>query len=44
VGRRYYRRVVHYGGDFPIRIDTLGYRIELTPPIPVEVLRGRIHR
>ena len=39
-----YHRIVRHGGAFPIAIDTLGYRIELVPPIPVEVLRGRIHR
>jgi hypothetical protein len=40
----YYRRIVRYGGRFPIAIDSLGYRIELVPPIPVDVLPGRIHR
>ncbi|HEU4727916.1 MAG TPA: peptidoglycan-binding domain-containing protein [Kofleriaceae bacterium] len=40
----YYRRVVQYHGQFPLAIDTLGYRIELIGPIPVEVLPGRIHR
>ncbi|HUJ61410.1 MAG TPA: peptidoglycan-binding domain-containing protein [Kofleriaceae bacterium] len=40
----YYRRVVRHGGAFPLKIDSLGYRIELEPPIPVEVLAGRIHR
>jgi hypothetical protein len=40
----YYRRVVRYGGSFPIAIDSLGYRIELVPPIPVDVLLGQIHR
>ncbi|HEX8106511.1 MAG TPA: hypothetical protein VF516_02235, partial [Kofleriaceae bacterium] len=40
----YYRRVVRYGASFPIAIDSLGYRIELVPPIPVDVLPGRIHR
>jgi len=39
-----YRRIVRYGGAFPVAIDTLGYRIELTAPIPVDVLPGRIHR
>jgi hypothetical protein len=39
----YYRRVVRFGGAFPLRIDTLGYRIELTPPIPVDVLPGQVH-
>lgn len=40
----YYRRIVRYRGTFPIAIDTLGYRIELVPPIPVTVLPGRVHR
>lgn len=40
----YYRRVVRHGGAFPVTIDTLGYRIELTPPIPVDVLPGQIRR
>ena len=40
----YYRRDVHYGGDHPVKLDTLGYRIELTPPIPVDVLPGHVHR
>lgn len=40
----HYRRVVQHGGSFPIAIDSLGYRIELVPPIPVDVLPGRIHR
>jgi hypothetical protein len=39
-----YRRVVRYGGTFPIAIGSLGYRIELVSPIPVEVLPGRVHR
>ena len=40
----YYRRVVRSHGSFPVAIDSLGYRIELTPPIPVDVLPGRLHR
>ncbi|MGE3761460.1 MAG: peptidoglycan-binding protein [Kofleriaceae bacterium] len=41
----YYRRVLRAAGArFPISIDTLGYRIELVPPIEVTVLPGRIHR
>lgn len=39
-----YRRVVRHHGSFPIAIDTQGYRFELVPPIPVDVLPGRIHR
>jgi hypothetical protein len=42
--RTYYQRVVQYGGSFPVSIDSLGYRIELASPIPVEVLPGRVHR
>lgn len=42
--RTYYRRVVRYRGHFPVAIDSLGYRIELVSPIPVDVLPGRIHR
>lgn len=37
-----YRRTVRAGGKFPLAIDSLGYRIELTPPIPVDVLPGRV--
>lgn len=40
----YYRRTVRSGGTFPIAIDSLGYRIELVPPMRVDVLRGRVHR
>jgi hypothetical protein len=40
----YYRRIVRSGGRFPIAIDSIGYRIELVPPIRVDVLPGRIHR
>lgn len=39
----YYRRIVRYGGTFPVKIETLGYRIELVPPITVDVLPGRVH-
>jgi hypothetical protein len=42
--RTYYRRVVRDRGRFPVAIDSLGYRIELASPIPVDVLPGRIHR
>ena len=41
--RTYYRRVVQYGGSFPVSLDSLGYQIELASPIPVEVLPGRVH-
>lgn len=41
----YYRRVIRVGSSrFPLAIDTLGDRTELDPPIPVDVLPGRIHR
>jgi hypothetical protein len=40
----YYRRIVRAGGRFPLAIDSLGYRIELVPPIAVDVLPGRLHR
>ena len=39
-----YRRVVRDHGSFPISIDSLGYRIELVTPIPVNVLAGRALR
>jgi hypothetical protein len=42
--RTYYRRVVQHGGSFPVSMDSLGYRIELASPIPVEVLPGRVRR
>lgn len=38
----YYRRVVRYGGSFAVAIDSLGYLIELVPPVPIDVLPGRI--
>jgi hypothetical protein len=38
----YYRRVLHHRGErFPIAIDSLGYRIDVVPPIWVEVLPER---
>lgn len=39
----YYRRVVRHHGSFPVAIDSLGYQIELVPPIAVDVLAGRVH-
>lgn len=36
-----YRRVVVHEGRFPVSIDSRGYRIELVPPIPVDVVSGR---
>ncbi|MCL4227559.1 MAG: peptidoglycan-binding protein [Myxococcales bacterium] len=38
----WYRRVVSYRGHFPVRITTRGHHVELTPPVPVEVLPGTI--
>jgi hypothetical protein len=40
--RTSFSRVVRHGGTFPFELDSLGYRIELVPPIPVEVLPGRL--
>jgi len=41
----HYRRVVRDDGQtFPASVDSLGYRIELLPPIPVNVLVGRVRR
>ena len=38
-----YRRIVrHPTGPYPVKIDTRGFLYELTPPVPVEVTRGRI--
>ncbi|MDX2091752.1 MAG: peptidoglycan-binding protein [Kofleriaceae bacterium] len=38
----FYRRTVRAMGTFQAKIDTRGYRYELTPPVPVEVLPGNI--
>lgn len=40
----YYRRIVRSHGSFPVAIDSLGYLIELVPPISIDVLPGRLHR
>ena len=40
--KEHYRRTVRSGGTFRARIDTRGFLYELTPPVPVEVLRGNI--
>ncbi len=37
-----YRRTVRSHGRFAARVDTRGFLYELTPPVPVEVTRGRI--
>ncbi len=39
---RYERTVRAHGVAVPLRIESRGYRFELTPPIPVDVLVGRI--
>jgi hypothetical protein len=36
------RELVHEGQTLRLEIDNRGYLFELTPPVPVEVLRGRI--
>jgi hypothetical protein len=39
----WYRRTVRYRGrTFPAAVDTRGYLVEVDPPVPVLVLRGRI--
>jgi hypothetical protein len=38
----HYRRTVRAMGTFTAKIDTKGYLYELTPPVPVEVLKGNI--
>ena len=40
--RTLYVRTFKHHGRFPVTITTRGYLIELTPPIAVEVLPGRI--
>jgi len=37
-----YYRVIDYKGTFVEKIETRGYLYELTPPVPVNVLKGRI--
>lgn len=37
-----YRRIVNYKGRFEARLESRGYLYELTPPVPIEVLPGRI--
>ena len=37
-----YRRVVNYKGSFVAKVDTRGFLYELTPPVPVNVLKGNI--
>jgi hypothetical protein len=38
----YFRRIVRYAGTFPVKIDTRGFLYEMTPPVPIEVTKGRI--
>jgi hypothetical protein len=38
-----YRRILrHTSGVYPVRVDTRGYLYELTPPVEIEVTKGRI--
>ena len=39
---RYGRTAHAHGATVPIRIESRGYRYELVPPVPVEVLEGRV--
>ncbi|MBE7450099.1 MAG: hypothetical protein HS111_14705 [Kofleriaceae bacterium] len=39
---RPFRRIVNYRGRHEARLDSRGYLYQLTPPVPVEVLPGRI--
>lgn len=38
----FFRRIVRFAGTFPVKIDTRGFLYEMTPPVPVEVTKGRI--
>ncbi len=40
--RRNYQRVVQAGGRHVLTLNSRGYQFELTPPIPVDVTKGRI--
>jgi hypothetical protein len=37
-----YKRRVRHKGDFQAHVDTKGFLYELTPPVPIEVTKGRI--
>ena len=37
-----YRRIVRYHGTFLAQVHTLGFLYELTPPVPIDVLRGNV--
>ncbi len=37
-----FRRVVNYRGRFEARLESRGFLYQLTPPVPVDVLPGRI--
>lgn len=39
---RPYRRIVNYRGRFEARLQSRGFLYQLTPPVPIEVLPGRI--
>jgi len=38
----FFRRIVRFAGTFSVKIDTRGFLYEMTPPVPIEVTRGRI--
>jgi hypothetical protein len=38
----YDRQLEHAGQHFSVHVRSRGYRYELTPPVPVEVLEGRV--
>jgi hypothetical protein len=38
----HYRRIVKYHGTFLAQVHTLGFLYELTPPVPINVLKGNI--
>ncbi|MBA3396960.1 MAG: murein L,D-transpeptidase [Deltaproteobacteria bacterium] len=37
-----YRRVVRHKGTFVAKLDTRGFHYQLTPPVPITVLKGNI--
>ncbi len=37
-----YRRVVRHKGTFVAKVDTRGFHYQLTPPVPITVLKGNI--
>jgi lipoprotein-anchoring transpeptidase ErfK/SrfK len=38
----YYRRQINYKGHFLAKVDTRGFLYQMTPPVPVNVLKGNI--